>query len=94
MKIEGIIWLDDVVDKLSFKHNVETFEVEEIFKNKPKFRFVEKGKQGGEDVYLALGQTISSRYLTVLFIYKKTKNILILSARDMAKKERRLYGKK
>ena len=46
MRIEGIIWLDDVVDKLSFKHNVETFEVEEIFNGKPKFRFVEKGKQG------------------------------------------------
>jgi hypothetical protein len=94
MKIEGIIWLRDVVDKLAFKHYVETQEVEEVLGGKTKFRFVEKGEQEGENVYLALGQTIAGRYLSVLFIYKKTKESLILSARDMARKERRQYGKK
>jgi len=94
MKIEGIIWLRDVVDKLALKHHVETHEVEEVLSGKPKFRFVEKGEREGEDVYLALGQTSAGRYLSVLFIYKKTKEILILSARDMARKERRQYDKK
>lgn len=94
MKIEGIIWLRNVVDKLSSKHNVETNEVEEILESKPKFRFVEKGQQKGEDVYIALGRTEGGRYLTAIFIYKKTKEALILSARDMAKKERKQYGKK
>ncbi len=94
MKIEGIIWLRDVIDKLVFKHKVKTHEVEEVLSGKPKFRFVEKGEREGEDVYLALGQTIGGRYLSVLFIYKKTKEALILSARNMAKKEKRLYGKK
>jgi uncharacterized DUF497 family protein len=94
MKIEGIIWIRDVVDKLAFKHHVETNEVEQMLENKPAFRFVEKGKQKGEDLYLALGQTNVGRYLAVLFIYKKTKEALILSARDMAKKERRQYAKK
>jgi uncharacterized DUF497 family protein len=94
MKIEGIIWIRDVVDKLAFKHHVETDEVEQMIENKPRFRFVEKGKQKGEDLYLALGQTNAGRYLAVLFIYKKTKEALILSARDMAKKERRQYAKK
>ncbi|MBW1851956.1 MAG: BrnT family toxin [Deltaproteobacteria bacterium] len=94
MKIEGIIWLRDVVDKLGFKHHVEIDEVEEVLCNKPKFRFVEKGKRKGENVYLALGQTIAGRYLSVLFIYKLTKEALILSARGMAKKERRQYEKK
>ena len=55
---------------------------------------MEKGDREGEDVYLALGQTEAGRYLAVLFIYKRTKEALILSARDMAKKERRLYGRK
>jgi uncharacterized DUF497 family protein len=32
--------------------------------------------------------------LTVLFIYKTTAEALILSARDMADKERRQYGRK
>lgn len=94
MKIEGIIWFRAVVDKLAFKHHVETHEVEESLSSKPKFRFVEKGKRQGEDVYLALGRTSAGRYLSVLFIYKKTKEALILSARDMARKERRQYGKK
>jgi uncharacterized DUF497 family protein len=94
MKIEGTIWLRDVVDKLVLKHHVETDEVEQMFESKPRFRLVEKGKREGEDVFMALGQTNAGRYLAVLFIYKKTKEALILSARDMAKKERRQYAKK
>lgn len=94
MKIEGIIWLRNIVDKIAFKHKVKTEEVEEVLNNNPKFRFVEKGEQKGEDVYMALGQTDAGRYLTVLFIYKKTKEALILSARDMARKEKRQYAKK
>ena len=57
MKIEAVIWLRDVVDKLIKKHRVETAEVEEALNNQPKIRFVEKGLRRGEDVYLALGQT-------------------------------------
>ena len=94
MKIEGVIWLNNVVDKLAVKHAVETYEVEEIFSGNAKFRFVEKGNREGEDIYMALGQTVGGRYLIVLFIRKKTKEALILSARDMAQKERKLYGRK
>ncbi|MGH7902094.1 MAG: BrnT family toxin [Thermodesulfobacteriota bacterium] len=94
MTIEGIIWLRDIVDKLAFKHRVEAREVEEVLENRPTIRLVEKGKRKGEDVYLALGQTDAGRYLAVLFIYKRTKEALILSARDMADNERKQYGKK
>jgi len=94
VKIAGVIWLSYVVDKLVSKHHVETAEVEEALNNRPKIRFVENGTRKGEDVYLALAQTDAGRYLAVLFIYKRTKEALILSARDMAQKERRQYGKK
>jgi len=94
VRIEGIIWHRDVVDKLVSKHQVETYEVEEALNGKPKIRFVEKGHAEGEDVYIALGQTNAGRYLAVLFIYKKTREALVLSARDMASKERKQYGKK
>lgn len=50
MRIEGIIWLRDIVDKLIIKHHVETYEVEEALASKPKIRFVEKGDRKGEDV--------------------------------------------
>jgi len=89
-----VMWLRDIVDKLAFKHHVGTDEVEEVLNGKPKFRFVEKGERKGEDVYMALGQTDAGRHLSVLFIYKKTREALILSARDMARKERRRYGRK
>lgn len=94
MKLEGVVWLRNIVEKLAFKHHVETYEVEQTLHNKPKIRFVEKGERKGEDVYMALGQTNAGRYLAILFIYKRTKEALILSARNMAPKERRLYGKK
>ncbi|MFL6215040.1 MAG: BrnT family toxin [Blastocatellia bacterium] len=94
MKIESIIWLREIVDKLAFKHHVEPEKVEEVLNNQPKIRFVEKGERKGEDVYLALGQTDAGRYLAVLFINKKPQEALILSARDMAARERKQYGKK
>jgi len=94
VNIEGIIWLRNIVDKLAFKHHVEIYEVEEMLNNRPKIRFVEKGERKGEDIYMALGRTEGGRYLTVLFIHKKTKEALILSARDMAEKERKLYERK
>jgi uncharacterized DUF497 family protein len=94
VNIEGIIWLRAVVDKLALKHHVETHEVEEVLAGKSKFRLAEKGEREGEDVYVALGQTEAGRYLTVLFVHKTTKEALILSARDMAQKERKLYARK
>jgi uncharacterized protein len=94
MKIRGIVWLREVVDKLAVKHRVEPHEVEEVLANTSHFRFVEKGGRNGEDVYISLGQSNGGRYLAVLFIYKKTREALILSARDMAARERKQYGKK
>lgn len=94
MKIERVIWLSQIVDKLAWKHSVETYEVEELLLGEPRFRFIEKGRRQDEDVYMALGQTVGGRYLTVLFIYKSSNEALILSARDMADTERRMYGRK
>ena len=94
MIIEGVIWLRTVVDKLAVKHHVEPYEVEQALDNTPKIRFLEKGEREGENVYMALGQTDTGRYLAILFINKMTHEALILSARDMAPKERRQYGKK
>jgi len=94
MRIEEIIWLDVIVDKLAVKHGVETEEVEEVLSNNPRFRFVESGTRIGEDVYMASGQTDGGRYLSVLFIHKATGDALILSARDMAGWERKRYERK
>jgi hypothetical protein len=67
MRIDGIIWLRHIVDKLAGKHHVEPYEVEQALSNQPKIRFVEKGERPGEDVYMGLGRTDAGRYLAILF---------------------------
>lgn len=94
MRIGGLIWLEDIVQKIAQKHAVRQQEVREVFASQPRFRFVEKGHQPGENVYAALGQTVGGRYLIVFFIHKQDGRALILSARDMTDLERRGYGKK
>jgi len=93
LKIKSIVWFDDIIEKLIRKHNVQQYEVREVLANKPHFRFVEKGHRTSENVYAALGKTDSDRYLVVFFVYKTDQRVLILSARDMTKAERRRYDK-
>lgn len=94
MVIDNFIWLPDIVDKLVSKHSVTEEETEEVFFNRPRFRFVECGNRPGEDVYVAGGQTDGGRYLILFFIHKAANTALILSARDMDRKERRRYERK
>ncbi len=91
MKITGYIWFEDNVEKLAIKHNVRQQDVREVFENKPHIRFVERGHRSGENVYAALGLTGGGRYLIVFFVFKKDGRALILSARAMARAERRKY---
>jgi hypothetical protein len=47
----------------------------------------------GNDVYVAFGRTYSGRYLSVYFVYKnENRTAIIITARDMSKKEKN-YGK-
>ena len=94
MKIDGFIWLPDIVDKLAGKHHVDQDEVEEIFFNQPRYWFVERGNRLGEDVYATTGQTGAGRYLIVFFIHKERNMALILSARNMDRKERKRHERK
>ena len=94
MDIDDFIWLPDVLEKLAVKHHVTQDEVEEVFFNRPRYRFVESGHRPHEDVYAAAGQTDAGRYLLVFFIHKFSNTALILTARDMDEKERRRYERK
>ena len=94
MKVTGLIWLQQIIDKLDWKHNLTPEEVEQIFTNRPQYRFLERGRIDDEDVYAAYGRTEAGRYVTVIFIRKAQGKALIISARDMDKKERKQYGRK
>lgn len=93
MIITGILWLQKIAEKLADKHHIAKDEVEQVFVNKPQYRFLERGKIDGEDVYSAYGRTNAGRYVTVIFILKFGNHSLVISARDMDKKERKQYGK-
>jgi uncharacterized DUF497 family protein len=94
LDITGIIWLHSIVNKLAQKHQVDPYEVEQIFRNYPRFRRIARGNVAGEDLYTAMAQTDTGRYLIVFFIYKQTHEALVISARDMDARERRRHGKK
>lgn len=91
MKIKGLIWLEEIVEKLAHKHAVSQDEVKNVLERRPYIRFVEKGYQPGEDVYAAMGNTSRGRYLIVFFVYKRTGEALVISARDMTRTERKRY---
>jgi len=91
VRVEEVLWLESILDKLWVKHRVKREEVHEVLENRPKIMFVEKGDREGEDVYLALGRTEPGRYLSVFFVLKKDRQALVLSARDMTPAERKRY---
>jgi len=93
MRITKFIWLEATEEKIIRRHSVQPYEAEEAFFNRPLFRFMERGQRKGEDVYVVHGQTEGGRYLSVFFIHKTSGDALILSAREMTGRERKLYAK-
>jgi uncharacterized DUF497 family protein len=71
-------------------HRVSDWECEEVFFNRP---FVVRGDpehSQGESRFYALGQTERSRGLFVVFTIRG-KLLRVISARDLTRKERRIY---
>ena len=80
MIFEDIIWLDKVVDKIAWKHQIVPAEVEEVLTDKStKNFFVEKGKIEDESLYNAIGRTESGRYLSIFYIKKLGNRALIIT---------------
>ncbi len=94
MLIDDIIWLKRIAEKLVWKHNVLTSEVEEVLSGKCRIFKKEKGRVEGEHLYNALGQTKGGRYLSIFFIKKLDNKALVVTARDMNRNERKRYEKK
>lgn len=95
MKIDLIVCPTNIEQKLVSKHNVTAREARQTLLNNPRIRFAEKGITKGNDVYVAFGQALAGRYLAVFFVYKpESATAIIISARDMSKKERKTYERK
>jgi len=92
--IDDIIWLDAIIEKIIWKHQVLTSEVEEVLAGQCRIFKKESGKVEGEHLYNASGKTKGGRYLSIFFIRKLNNKALIITARDMNKNERKRYEKK
>ena len=90
---DGFQWDDGNIDKNWQKHEVKNIECEEVFFNQP-FMVVDDHKHSiAEKRYFVLGQTDLGRKLFIAFTVRARK-IRVISARDMTKKEKRVYYEK
>ena len=89
----GFDWDDANRDKNWQKHHVAWWECEEVFFNQPLYVSRDQRHSLAEERYYALGKTTNGRLLFVVFTRRRNK-IRIISARDMHKKEQRIYNEK
>jgi uncharacterized DUF497 family protein len=93
VKFGKILWFDSVEQKMLRKHRVEAAEVEEVLEGEALILLAQGGRISGEDLYVALGRTDSGRCLAVYFIRKRNRDVQVVTARDMTRKERRRYAR-
>jgi uncharacterized DUF497 family protein len=87
-RIEGFIWLEWVVEKLSVKHGIDLEEVEEAFFHPPY-----KVRRSGSGKMLLYGRSQGGRYLLIVFALEG-RQVKVISARDVTEAERRLFRQK
>lgn len=74
------------------KHGVSTAEAEQVFFNEPLLVIDDTKHSQGECRFHALGKTNEERILHITFTLRNAgERIRVISARDMHKKERKIY---
>lgn len=86
----GFQWDKDNIDKNLIKHNVENWECEQIFFNKPLLILDDPEHSLSEKRWAAFGRTDAGRLLVVIFT-KRDKLLRVISARDMSRREVKFY---
>ena len=92
-KLQGIKefeWDRGNLEKNWLKHGVSPLECEQVFFNQP-FIAPDTKHSNKEERFFVLGRTDFDRYLFLVFTIRKQR-IRIISARDMNRKERKIYG--
>jgi uncharacterized DUF497 family protein len=83
-------WDDYNSFKIWDKHRVAISECEEVFFNVPFVTAEDLKHSEGEPRFYCLGHSDAERLLFLVFTVRHTR-IRIISARDMSRKERRMY---
>lgn len=88
MNIRAFDW-DEKNENHIAEHSITTFEIEEaVLFRKPFYQRTREGK------YIAYAVTEDGRYLFIVFVLKDITRIRVISARDMAEKEKHYYKKR
>ena len=86
-------WDKGNTEKNFKKHGITNKEAEEVFSNEPFFISEDPEHSKRELRFQALGKTNNEKLLFLSFTIRKNK-VRIISARDMSRKERRVYEEK
>jgi uncharacterized DUF497 family protein len=89
-QLTGFDWDESNREKNWEKHGVLASECEEVFFNLPLLLQSDATHSQKESRYYVLGHTIAGRRLFIAFTVRDDK-IRVISARDMSKKERKIY---
>ena len=89
----GFQWDKGNIDKNLIKHNVENWESEQVFFNRPLLVLEDPKHSVSEERWAVFGKTDTDRFLVVIFT-KRNDLIRIISARDMNNRERKFYNEK
>lgn len=88
---EGFEWDAGNREKNWDKHGVSTGECEEVFFNQPLVVAADEGHSQHEERFFALGHADEGRMLFLVFTIRGSL-VRVISARDMSRKERKVYG--
>jgi len=88
--VVGFQWDRGNSGKNWLKHSVSDQECEEVFFDPKKKILLDNKHSESEPRYILLGATIRTRVLVIIFTKRKSL-IRVISARDINKKEKKLY---
>ena len=92
-RVEGFDWDAGNALKSAEKHNVSQSEAEEVFFGNPLLLVSDPRHSHTELRYPALGKTAEGRMLHVVFTLRRQGTLIrVISARDMHRKERKIYA--
>ena len=90
-KVVGFDW-DDGNERKNDRHEVSAAEAEQVFFNVPLLLLDDTRHSESEVRYHALGKTVEARRMHMSFTLRGDASLIrVISARDMSRKERKIY---
>ena len=91
-KAASFQWDEGNADKNWIKHGISQTEIEQTFFNLPFLVFDDGRHSQNEERFYALGRTDEGKGLFIVFTYRDTSLIRVISARRMTKREKQYYN--